>query len=467
MTRSLLFLLKLALVIGAAAWLADRPGRVAIEWQGYLLETSVGVLAVAVLILGSAAALLVWAWRGLRRAPSRLFASRRQRRRERGYRALTLGMVAVAAGDADEARRQAKRAAALLNEPPLTMLLAAQSAQLDGDEAAAEGYFKAMLERPETAFLGLRGLVMQARRQGDAAAALGFAERARELRPGTPWVLRELFELQTREGRWEAAENCLDAMASSRLLASRKVRRARGLIRLERSRAAEASGDQGRALELARDSLRMAPDLVAGAVQHARLMSATGRRNAAQKTLEAAWNLAPHPDISQAWKTLFAHLTPLERYRRMERLTRARRDHPVSRLDLAEAAIEAELWGEARFHLDTLTQADTPSAAACRLMASLAISERGDMEASKGWLERAATALPEPGWSCAACGAKDEQWNAVCKRCGGFDALLWQPPGSRPSAVLKPEAGDSFAGPGPGHPAAPPLAGPQAATLTG
>src|SRR5262249_57792128 len=90
-------------------------------------------------------------------------------RRRKAYRALTQGMVAVAAGDAGEARRQAKLAGTLLNDPPLTLLLAAQAAQLDGDERAAEKYFRAMLDRPETAFLGLRGLLMQSLKAGNNA----------------------------------------------------------------------------------------------------------------------------------------------------------------------------------------------------------------------------------------------------------------------------------------------------------
>ncbi len=63
----------------------------------------------------------------------------------------------------------------LLAEPPLTLLLSAQAAQLNGDEQAARRYFTAMLDRAETEFLGLRGLVMQALRGGDEAAALGLS----------------------------------------------------------------------------------------------------------------------------------------------------------------------------------------------------------------------------------------------------------------------------------------------------
>src|SRR5262249_12747457 len=147
--------------------------------------------------------------------PRRLLLARRGRRRRSGYRALAQGMVAVAAGDPQEARRFAKRADLLLADPPLTLLLSAQAAQLDGDEGAAKKFFTAMLARPETEFLGLRGLFNQAMREGDRSGALRLVERAMALRPRTEWVTRSRFDLETRAGRWEAARETL-AQAAKR-----------------------------------------------------------------------------------------------------------------------------------------------------------------------------------------------------------------------------------------------------------
>ncbi len=118
-------------------------------------------------------------------------------------------MVAVAAGDPQEARRYARRADALLAEPPLTLLLSAQAAQISGDELAAKKFFTAMLDRPETEFLGLRGLLNQALREGDRDTARHLAERADALRPNTGWAVSSLFDLEARDGRWEAARDAL------------------------------------------------------------------------------------------------------------------------------------------------------------------------------------------------------------------------------------------------------------------
>src|SRR5690606_37411942 len=156
-------LVAFALIAGLSAlgaWLSRHPGTVAIEWQDYTIETSVGVLlaALAILALVIAALVLVLPW--ARALPSWFGRGRRERRRRQGYLALARGLVAVAAGDAAEARRQARRADELLAEQPaLTKLLSAQAAQLDGDEGAARRYFAQMLKQRETEFLGVRGLL--------------------------------------------------------------------------------------------------------------------------------------------------------------------------------------------------------------------------------------------------------------------------------------------------------------------
>src|SRR5258708_10386530 len=190
--RLLSFVLVLAAVMAGVAWLASYPGDVTIVWQGWRIDASVGVLATLVVVAALAVALLVRLWTALVTTPRRLGRWRRDRRQRAGYAALSAGLVAVAAGDAANARREARRADRLLGAPPLTLLLTAQAAQLAGDEATAQRHFAAMLERRETAFLGLRGLMARAVRDRDWKRALELAKRPRPDRPHPPWVLTTL-----------------------------------------------------------------------------------------------------------------------------------------------------------------------------------------------------------------------------------------------------------------------------------
>ena len=437
MIRVLLFLVLLAAVAGGAAWFADHPGWVTITWQGYRIDTSVGFLAFAVALLVVVGALVDRAWRMLRRAPGALARGRREGRRGRGYRALIQGLVAVAAGDAGEARRQTKRVEQLLGEPPLTMLLSARTAELAGDEAAAERLFTAMLDHPETEFLGLKGLLAQASRKDARAEALALARRAYRLKPETPWVLTTLFDLQARDGRWQEALATLEEAIRWKAVDAADGRRWKAVVGHELSAAAEAAGETRDALERARKAHDLAPEFVPAAVRLVALLVQAGRQKRAARVVERAWAREPHPDLAKAYAGARPAADALERVKHLQTLEGLRPGHLESRIALGEAALEAELWGEARRYLDAAAGAG-PQARVCRLMARLEEAAHGDTEAASRWLGRAAEAAPDPAWICRRCSAATLSWRALCDGCGAFDSLAWRSPG--PVAALAPVA---------------------------
>src|SRR5216110_3525947 len=114
MRRLIGLVIKIGLLVAAAVYLANHEGAVSIEWQGWRIDTSTAVLLGALLVAIVAASLLYRFYRAGVTAPRRLGRARAARRRERGYHAITLGMVATAAGDATEAARQSRKATALL-----------------------------------------------------------------------------------------------------------------------------------------------------------------------------------------------------------------------------------------------------------------------------------------------------------------------------------------------------------------
>jgi HemY protein len=446
MRRLLIFVALAALVVAGAVWLADRPGQISIFWQGWRVDTSVAMLllitAVVALLLALALRFLGW----MVRVPRRWRRWLRERRRRRGYQALTQGMVAVAAGDPEEAWRQARRADVLLDEPPLTMLLSAQAAQLNGDEAAARRYFTAMLDRRETEFLGLRGLLMQAVRSGDRKAALELARRARRLRPDTPWVLTTLFELETQAGEWRGAEATLAEAQKRRLLPVAAARHRRAAVLTEQSRLAEADGRAGEALNLAARAHDEDRAFVPATVAYVRLLGASDRLRKAERLAEKAWPLSPHPDLAAAHAELVAGAGPVEAARRTERLVAGLPDHPESRIALAAAAMRAGLWGEARQKLEAVI-AEQPSARAYGMMAEVEEGEHADPSAAQKWLRLAAEAPPPEAWICGKCGTAAPAWSAVCPACGAVDGLQWQARAVAPSLAPPPPAPAEAAAP--------------------
>ena len=427
MIRALIGVIVVAVLVAGTVFFADHPGRVDILWQGWRVETSVAVLAAAAILAALVAGLLFSLLSLIVETPRKLLRARRERRRRTGYRALAQGMVAVAAGDPQEACRYAKRANLLLADPPLTLLLSAQAAQLDGDEEAAKKFFTAMLEQPETEFLGLRGLFNQAMREGDRAEALRLVERAMALRPQAKWVARSRLDLETRERRWEAARETLAQAARRRLLPAEQVRHHRGVILYELSCAALANGDQRRATALAGEAQALTEDLATPAAHHAQLLLKQQRTRRAAKAVDRAWRAAPHPDLAGVYGAIHEGESPLARVKSFERLAAQNPTARESHLALAEAALDAQLWGEARRHLtDALAAGTTPRI--CQLMARLEEAEHGELGPVREWLDRAVGAMPDPRYVCASCGRESLDWRSLCPHCGAFDALSWRTP---------------------------------------
>jgi Uncharacterized membrane-bound protein len=98
--RWLFFLIKVGVVAVLAVWVAEHPGHVSFVWLGYRVDTRIGVLLAILLVLLLLFMLLHGLWRLVWRGPRDLGRLRAERKRRQGYRALSQGMAAVAAGDA-------------------------------------------------------------------------------------------------------------------------------------------------------------------------------------------------------------------------------------------------------------------------------------------------------------------------------------------------------------------------------
>ena len=109
MLRILVFLGGLALIAFGIAWIADRPGDIVLTWQGYHVETSVGV-GLPFLVAAITIAVVWGVVRFLLRSPRLMRQRAAVRRRAKGLAALTRGMIAVGAGDARLARKSAAEA---------------------------------------------------------------------------------------------------------------------------------------------------------------------------------------------------------------------------------------------------------------------------------------------------------------------------------------------------------------------
>ena len=249
----------IALALGAF-WVIDElfsiEGYTRIEFNGYVMDPPTAALLGALLAL---ALLLVFGttifgW--LARLPGTLRRRRETKQRDRGMVALTRGLEAVAAGDAEDAQHHARLASRNLDQVALTRLLTAQAAQLAGDDDTAQESYAAMLEAPETEFLGLRGLYLQAMHRGDKDQAKAYADRAFRLRPGAPWAFDSVYALSVERGQWGDAYEALRLARRQGAQDGEDASRKAAALLTARAYTARDAGDDAAAREDAEDAIK-------------------------------------------------------------------------------------------------------------------------------------------------------------------------------------------------------------------
>ena len=422
MIRVLVYLVIVAVLAFGAVWFAERPGDVAITWQGRRIDTSVMVLAAAVAAVAVATVMLWSILRAILRAPDLFSRYLRIRRGERGYRAVSQGLIAVGSGDARAAKKFTAEAVRIAPREPLTLLLSAQTAQLSGDRDAAVATFQEMADRDDTRVLGLHGLFVEAQRRHDHAAALAYAEEAAKHASVPVWAGQAVLEFRCVAGDWSGALDRLERNMKSGLIDKRTYRRQRAVLITAQAQAL-AGSDRERAIALAREAAKLAPDLVPAAALAGRLLGEAGERRRAARTIERAWRANPHPDLAAAYAALRPGDSARQRLSRVETLAAKGPADAEAALAVARVALDAQEFAAARKALAPYTASPRKRVAA--LMAELEMAQ-GDEGRAREWMARALNARRDPAWTADA--FVSDHWLPISPVSGRLDAFEWKDP---------------------------------------
>ncbi|MEE9250350.1 MAG: hypothetical protein V3U93_04410, partial [Alphaproteobacteria bacterium] len=248
------------------------------------------------------------------------------------------------------------------------------------------------------------------------------------------WVLTTLFDLQVRHGDWNNARVTLEEAIRQHAMTADEGREKRVVVLLGCSGEAGEAGSGSQALAHARKAHAQAAEFLPAALRVVGLMIGLGKNRPASRIIHNTWSREPHPELARLYLSMFEAEAPIKRVHRIERLASFNPDHLESHIALADAALEAELWGNARAHLERAA-GDAPSARVCRLMADLEEAENGNIEAAREWLLKAARAEPDPSWMCTSCGAAWLHWSPICGKCETLGALDWRTPERARDAV--------------------------------
>ena len=419
------------------AWLADNPGSVLISWRGQELATSFLVFLVALALLVGAVVLVFWLASHLFSAPDRIGRHFGRRRRDKGYRALSAGILAVGAGDADTARRMVSKSERWLSteREPLIGFLDAQTAMIEGDHQRARRIFERMEKDPQTKLLALRGLYLESERVNDASAARRYAEEAVRLAPNVPWAGSAVLELKAKEGDFDGALGVLAAQRHSRLIEKTESQRLKAVL-LTAKASRLAATQPAEAAAAARAAQKLEPTLVPAALVAARAAIRLGDHRQATKVLETAWKAAPHPEVGELYLRVRTADGAAERLRRARRLQSLQPASVESKLLVARAALDARDFAVARTEAEAAAALE-PRESVFLLLADIEEADGNDVGRVRNQMSRALRAEKDPTWI--ADGVSSAEWMPVSPVTGRLDAFKWATPSERRIGTPLPE----------------------------
>lgn len=423
----LLFFVALILAMGFGfAWLADRPGDLTIAWQGQRIEMSLMVAVTAIVSLVAIIMISWWLIRAIIVSPRTVSRYFRANKRDRGYQALSTGLIAAGAGDAALARKMNKRSKGLLSadQEPLIHLLDVQAALIEGRHEEARALFESMAEDPETRELGLRGLYLEAKRLGADEAANHYAETAAEKAPHLPWAGQATLANRTRERKWDEALSLLDRQKQTGVLDRAETDRKRAVLLTARAMD-HFDADPASARDDGLAAIKLAPGLVPAAMIAAKALFREDNLRKGSKILETIWKDTPHPDVADLYVRARLGDSVSDRLKRAQRLESLKPHNAESLFAVARAALDAKRYDLARQKAAAAARLQ-PREGVFLLLADIEEAETGDQGRIRHWLSQALRAPRDPAWT--ADGYVSDTWEPVSPVSGTLDAFEWKVP---------------------------------------
>ncbi len=434
LVKIVLFVIIVAALAFGAGQLLESNGGVLIEVAGteFTLGPLQSVVAILLLVLVvwlalKLSSLLIATFKFLNgddTAITRYFDKNRERR---GFEALSDGLMALASGEGRVAMAKAAKAERYLNRPELTNLISAQAAEMAGDTKKAETVYKRLLKDDRTRFVGVHGIMKQKLTEGDTETALKLAEKAFALKPKHTETQDVLLGLQAENEDWSGARETLNAKLQHGALPRDVHRRRDAVLALSEAKDIMLSGSTIEAREAAIEANRLSPDLIPAAVLAAQSYIEQDKPKYAARVLKKSWDTQPHPDLAATFAEIVPDETTEARIKRFKGLVKSQKDHPETKMLMAELNIANEDFIAARKALGTLVE-DDPTARNLTIMAAIERGEGAEDSIVRGWLAKALSASRGPQWVCGNCQHIHTSWEPVCSNCSSFDTMTWKVP---------------------------------------
>lgn len=376
------FLLVFGLT-GLLHWYLQDPGHIAITWLGYEIQLSVVVAFFTFLFVVLSFLLSKHILTRVTELPSLYFSFLRKSREKKAKDEMIELLTSLEAEDFLRALSHQKKATLSLSLDPLFLWFSGNAFEKANKLLESEQCYLDLTKNPLTAFLGLKGQICSALQRGDYKLAGTLLDKTEKLIPTSPWVLKHLLALAREQKDYKKAEELILKLEDLDYFSSEQSKKQIAYLQYLDALQTEASPSQKEAF--LRQAHYLDPYLVEATENLAVLLSEKGNKKEALHVIETTWRLTPNRSLGNLYVKISKPKGDIEAYQAASQLMMQKSKSSESLLFLAETALKAKLWGEARNHLKELIKLD-PRAKVYKHLAALELEENQNSNAALSWL---------------------------------------------------------------------------------
>lgn len=358
MKRFLHLIIYCLLIVAAVVWLHSYPGTILINWFGYEIQITIAFAVIILLCLALAVYILRIPLSFVRWVKESI-DSRSKKNQEVFVERM---LKSYLSGDTKQSMKLIVKAEKVLKDRPELKTL------LDALINPNAQIFNDMLQKEDMQLAAVKGLVALHQQKGEIKQALDLCQKALPKNKDIAWLVSATLQLEQLNEQWEKSLETLELARKLHIVDERSyaTQKANVLLRLDRPY----------------EAFKAAPWMSEAAVLSAKMYPKKG-----DDILQTAWENNPNWSVYEAYKALYARKDVIGFYQSVHKLTDKNKTARLNYLVLADAAINASLWNEARKELTAYLDMYTPTPLVAMMMAIIEAEENRNFKEAKPWID--------------------------------------------------------------------------------
>lgn len=424
MLKTVFTLFILVLIFTLLLWFVENDGSISINWLDYQIETSVAFALIITFLFVAVLAIFINAVSWLKNSPKKLRNKKTVAKKDKGIKAITEGFAAVTAGELDRAKKLSTKAEKNLGNIPLTRLLNTQLAEATGDSEQTKLQLTNMLDDKETEIIAIKGLLLQAKEEGDYKKAITLAKRALSKKPDSKWALSILDDIYCHNHNWDDAIEIANKSYRMNILDKPQHKRKSAMLQMAKAIDLEKQNKIPEATYLAKKSYNQLKNFTPIAIKFAQLLNLNGNVKASIKILEKAFLKDNNDKIVQAYLKFFDNESASKKIKKCEKLLKIQPENAYTNYIAAKLALDIDNIEKARkFIKESLRAKETYDN--CTLMIEIEEQDDASLDVIEEFKTKALTANKEGEYICNKCNSHTSSWSVLCDNCSSFDSIFY------------------------------------------